>query len=68
MWRDRRRARLARSMDQFGRWQARLDPVRAFVGVLVGGIIAAVVVAAVGAGIAFTLAAIAGALLVGTQS
>ena len=30
VWRDRRRARLARSMDQFGRWQARLDLVRAF--------------------------------------
>lgn len=67
MWRDRRRARLARSVERFGRWQARLEPVRAFVGVLVGGIIATVVVVAVGAGIAFTVAAIAGAILVGTQ-
>lgn len=67
IWRDRRRARLARSVERFGRWQARLEPVRAFLGVLAGGIIATVVAVAVGAGIAFTVAAIVGAILVSTQ-
>ena len=67
VWRDQKRVSVGRSVEWFGRWQARLEPVRAFVGVFVGGIIAAIVVALVGAGIAFTLAAIAGAFLAGAQ-
>lgn len=67
IWRDRKRARLARSVERFGRWRARLDRVRAFVGVMVGGILATIVIAVAGTGIALVLAAIGGAFLVGTH-